>query len=145
VRVGVDLASIAAVRASIERFGDRYTHRCFTDREVEACSGSPEVRAASLAARFAAKEATVKALRAGPYGFDWRSVEILRQPDGGCAIALHGSLAELAARDGVGELSVSLTHEGAVAAAVVVALCEPTGHEMFDVAASARRDTAKES
>jgi holo-[acyl-carrier protein] synthase len=125
VRVGVDLASIEAVRLSIERFGDRYTRRCFTDHEIATSSGGPEVMAASLAARFAAKEATVKALAAGREAFDWRSIEIRRRPDGGCAVALHGAPAELAARQGVSELSVALTHEGPLAAAVVIALCRP--------------------
>lgn len=126
VRVGVDIASIEAVRASVERFGDRYTRRCFTEHEIETSSGSPAVQAASLAARFAAKEATVKALAAGGESFDWRSVEVRRRPSGGCAVVLHGSLAELAAREGVSQLAVALTHEGAVAAAVVVAVCEAT-------------------
>lgn len=123
LRVGVDLTSIEDIRASIERFGDRYLRRCFTEHELVSSAGCPEVRAASLAARFAAKEATVKALAAGNEAVDWRAIEIRRRVDGGCGVLLHGTLAELAERQGITDLAVSLTHEGPMAAAVVIALC----------------------
>lgn len=122
VRVGVDITSIEAVRVALDRFGDRYLRRCFTEHEIESSPGSPGVRASSLAARFAGKEATVKALGAGGEAFDWRSAEIRRRRDGGCSVALHGVLAEVADREGLEDISVALTHEDAIAAAVVVAL-----------------------
>ena len=123
VRVGVDLTSIEEIRGSIVRFGDRYLRRCFTEHELVTSSGCSESRAASLAARFAAKEATVKALAAGNEAVDWRAIEIRRRSDGGCGVLLHGALAQLAERQGITEFAVSLTHEGQMAAAVVIALC----------------------
>jgi holo-[acyl-carrier protein] synthase len=83
------------------------------------------VRAASLAARFAAKEATIKVLRPVGHQPDWRSVEVRRHSEGWCTMALSGHAAALADQAGIAELAVSLTHEGDVAAAVVVALCGP--------------------
>jgi holo-[acyl-carrier protein] synthase len=83
------------------------------------------VRAASLAARFAAKEATLKVLRPVGHQPDWRSVEVRRHAGGWCTMALSGHAAVLADEAGIAELAVSLTHEGDVAAAVVIALCEP--------------------
>ena len=78
------------------------------------------VRAASLAARFAAKEATIKVLRPEGHQPDWRSVEVRRDPNGWCTLALTGHAAALAEQAGIADLAVSLTHEGDVAAAVVV-------------------------
>ena len=129
VQVGVDLASVGAVRTSIERFGDRYLRRCYTDHELATTQGREQARAASLAARFAAKEATVKALGAGSTAFDWRSIEVQRRPDGGCRVALYGALATMAHQEGIEALSVALTHEGDMAAAVVVALRSSDGDE----------------
>lgn len=118
-RVGVDVASIAEVGRSIERFGSRYLDEVFTPREVESCGGPRAV--ASLAARFAAKEATIKVLRPGGEQLPWRSIEIRRHPDGWCEIELSGRAAELAASAAISHFAVSLTHEGTVAVAVVIA------------------------
>jgi holo-[acyl-carrier protein] synthase len=123
VRVGADVVAVHQVAASIENFGARYLERVYTEHELESCPGSPTVRAASLAARFAAKEATIKVLRVSDYQPDWRSVEVRRHSGGWCSMALTGHAAALASKAGIGELAVSLTHEGDVAAAVVVALC----------------------
>ena len=68
IRVGTDLTCVADVASSIERFGDRYLRRLFTDHELDATGGAPE----RLAARFAAKEATVKVLRPTGAQPDWR-------------------------------------------------------------------------
>ena len=123
IRVGADVVAVQQVAASVENFGTRYLERVYTEHELNCCGGSPTVRAASLAARFAAKEATIKVLRPSGHQPDWRSVEVRRHADGWCTIALTGHAAALADRAGIGELAVSLTHEGDVAAAVVVALC----------------------
>lgn len=126
VRVGVDLVAVDDVAASIDRFGDRYLGRLFTDHERACCTTGGHVRVDGLAARFAAKEAVVKVLRpaAGAARPPWTSIEVRRQADGSCRLALHGSAAELAARDGLVSWSVSLTHEGEMAAAVVAATTE---------------------
>lgn len=124
VRAGVDLVAVEDVRRSIEQFGDRYLERVFTPHERACCTGSPVVVAAGLAARFAAKEAAIKVLEP-PEGSglpDWRSIEVRRRPSGACTLELTGEAARLAGRAGIEELAVSLSHEGAIACAVVVAV-----------------------
>jgi len=123
VRVGADVVKVGQVSDSIARFGDRYVRRIYTEHEIASCSGSASHASAGLAARFAAKEATLKVLRPAGHQPDWRSIEVRRHPEGWCSISLSGHAAELAAQAGVGELAVSLTHEEDIAAAVVVALC----------------------
>jgi holo-[acyl-carrier protein] synthase len=126
LHVGADVISISQVSDSIDRFGDRYLHRIFTDHEIDTCVGSPSVVAASLAARFAAKEATIKVLRPVDYQPDWRSIEVKRDDEGGCTLSLSGHAATLAAQAGISELAVSLTHDDGRAAAVVIALGQAT-------------------
>lgn len=125
IRVGTDVVAVHQVAESVERFGPRYLQRVYTEHELTSCTGSPSVRAASLAARFAAKEATIKLLRPAGHQPDWRSVEVRRHAGGWCTMALTGHAAALADEAGVADLAVSLTHEGDLAAAVVVALCRP--------------------
>jgi holo-[acyl-carrier protein] synthase len=125
LRVGADVVSVHQVEESVARFGSRYLERIYTQHELESSVGRSPVRAASLAARFAAKEATLKVLRPVGHQPDWRSVEVRRHAGGWCTIALSGHAALLADQAGIAELAVSLTHEGDVAAAVVVALCGP--------------------
>jgi holo-[acyl-carrier protein] synthase len=121
VRVGVDLVSVASIEASVERFGSEYLSKVFTDGEV--ASARTGEMAAKLAARFAAKEATIKVLQPDDEPIDWRSIEVVQATSGACHILLSGSAAALARRAGVRELAVSLSHEGGTAAAVVVARC----------------------
>jgi holo-[acyl-carrier protein] synthase len=114
------------VQRAIERFGDRYLSRVFTQHELSCARGTDRVAASSLAARFAAKEATLKVLRPGPGprdAVDWRSIEVRREEEGWCSLRLTGTARMLAQRAGVRDISVSLSHEGEVATAVVVALC----------------------
>jgi holo-[acyl-carrier protein] synthase len=123
IRVGTDVTAVHEVAESVDRFGLRYLERIYTDHEIRSCVGAPLVEAASLAARFAAKEATIKVLRPVGHQPDWRSVEVRRDPGGWCTMVLSGRAAALAEQAGITDLAVSLTHEGDVAAAVVVALC----------------------
>jgi holo-[acyl-carrier protein] synthase len=116
LRVGIDTVAVAAVQAALDAHGDRYLERVYTPREVADCGGDPE----RLAARFAAKEAALKALRAGDGGVPWDSVEVRRDPSGFTDLALSGAAAALAERSGIGALAVSLTHEAGLASAVVV-------------------------
>lgn len=127
IRVGMDVVAVHQVAESMNHFGDRYLQRVFTEHELSSCEGLPAVRAAGLAARFAAKEATVKVLRPVEHQPDWRSLEVQRQSGGWCTMALSGHAAGLADEAGIAELAVSLSHEGDVAAAVVVALCRSAG------------------
>lgn len=120
----MDLTSTQEVAAAVERFGGRYLRRVFTSREIEDCSaGTATVSARSLAARFAAKEATFKVLRPGDGHPPWTDVEVRRSAAGSCTIHLTGSARRLAAARGIGRVAVALTHEGPMAAAVVVATC----------------------
>ena len=122
LRVGVDLCAADDVADAIDRFGDRYLERIYTPHERASCTGQPE----RLAARFAAKEATVKVLRPEAEGIDLRSIEIQRQPGGWCEVHLAGHAAELADRAGIGSLAVSISHDRGLATAVVIAQAHPT-------------------
>ena len=121
VRIGADLIHIDTVGNSIERFGSRYLERVFTPAEIEYCQRSESERLRRFAARFAAKEATLKVLRPDQHWLDWRSIEVIKTPGGWCEIALHGAAALLAQRAGVAALSVSLSHEDSYALATVAA------------------------
>jgi holo-[acyl-carrier protein] synthase len=124
LRVGTDLVPVSEVAASVARFGDRYLGRVYTAHELSCCQGPPSVVAAGLAARFAAKEATLKVLRPVDHQPDWRSIEIRRDPGGWCDVHLTDTAARLAAGQGIDRWAVSMTHEAGMAAAVVVAMCD---------------------
>ncbi len=130
IRVGADVVAVHQVAESVARFGSRYLQRVYTEHELSSCAGSPPVQAAGLAARFAAKEATIKVLRPVGHQPDWRSVEVRRHSHGWCTMDLSGHAATLADQAGIADLAVSLTHEGDVAAAVVVALCRSSAGTM---------------
>jgi holo-[acyl-carrier protein] synthase len=121
VRVGADICCVDAVGESVAAFGDRYLRRVFTDGELAYCTKDPLLAARRLAARFAAKEATVKVLRPRGWWPDWRTIEVRRDADGRCDLLLTGSAATLAADEGVLSLAVSLSHDASYAFAVVVA------------------------
>src|SRR5439155_13937858 len=118
---GVDLCSVPEVAESVARFGDRYLRRVYTEHELEYCGSDPARSAERLAARFAAKEAVVKVLRPRDARPDWRTIEVRRDPGGWCELSLTGSAARLAREASITSLAVSLSHEGDLANAVVVA------------------------
>lgn len=124
-RVGVDLAAIGDVERAVRVLGDRYLQRIFTTHELDCCRTAGGWSMESLAARFAAKEATIKVLQPSAHQPDWNRMEVRRRSDGSCAMALSGTAVELAEAAGITSLSLSMTHEGSCAAAVVFALCEP--------------------
>jgi holo-[acyl-carrier protein] synthase len=111
---------VAQVAHSIATFGDRYLRRVFTDGELAYCTVEGRDPVLHLAARFAAKEATSKALRVGDAPLDWRWIEVVRRADGACGLRLHGGMRALAKRRGVCTLRLSMSHDGAYAIAVVV-------------------------
>jgi holo-[acyl-carrier protein] synthase len=123
LRVGTDLVLVETVRHSIETHAEHYLERVYTQREVEDCHGSRGLDAERLAARFAAKEATLKVLRPREQGIPWNAIEVRRDPSGWVELELSGAAAALAAEAGVRELSLSIAHEGDFATAVVVADC----------------------
>ncbi len=122
IQVGLDLVSVDAVAEALHGpNGDRYLSRVYTENEVADCLTSAGVDPERLAARFAAKEATVKVLSIGDGGVSLRDIEVRRDPSGRVRLVLYGRAAELAAEAGIVNLALSLTHESRFAAAVVVA------------------------
>jgi holo-[acyl-carrier protein] synthase len=120
VAVGIDLTEISAVRASIEHFGVQYLDRLFTSAERADCTESLDP-APHFAARFAAKEATIKALMIGGPIPRWTCIEVRREASGRYRMHLTGSAARIATEKGIETLLVSLSHEADMAVAIVVA------------------------
>jgi holo-[acyl-carrier protein] synthase len=114
---GIDLVEIERIWAAVERHGERFLQRIFTAREIVEAGRSP----ASLAVRFAAKEAVSKALKTGIGPVGWREIEVLNGSNGEPELHLHGAAAERAAEIGLVEWSVSLSHSRSQAIAMVVA------------------------
>jgi holo-[acyl-carrier protein] synthase len=117
---GVDIAEVHRIRESIERFGDRFLHRIFTDGEIGYCEGKAS-RCESYAARFAAKEAGMKALGTGwSRGVRWRDIEVVRPKGQRPTIQFHGEAAAIAAKLGTKNIALSLTHTAEQALAHVI-------------------------
>ena len=126
VVVGIDLVQVSDIARSLEVLGERYIRRIWTVDEIAYCTASPEMSTARFAARFAAKEATLKALRLHDQGIDWRAIEVRQTPAGWCELQLHGDAAALADRAGWISASISLSHEGDYATAMVGVLTRIT-------------------
>lgn len=122
IGVGIDLVAIESVAESLSgSHAEHYLKRVYTEREVEECRRPcGEIEAGRLAARFAAKEATIKALPGNGEEIRLTGIEVLREPGGEVRIELSGKAADVARDGGVSELAVSLTHEDGFAAAAVV-------------------------
>jgi holo-[acyl-carrier protein] synthase len=123
IRVGIDLASVDSVRDSIDTHAEHYLERIYTDREIADCSTGTDLDHERLAARFAAKEATLKVLRPDEQGIPWNAIEVRRHASGWVDLELSGPAAALAAEAGVTELALSIAHEQGFATAIVTAIC----------------------
>jgi holo-[acyl-carrier protein] synthase len=120
IGTGVDLIEVERIARSIERYGERFLLRVYTDLEIAYCS-SRRGSAESFAARFAAKEAGAKALGTGiSRGVTWNEFQVSRNPGGRPLLELRGRAALLATELGVRAISLSLTHTGSLAMATVV-------------------------
>ncbi len=120
VGTGVDIAEVPRIKAAVERFGQRFLSRVFTPEEARYCLSRPNA-AERLAARFAAKEAAMKAIGTGlRHGITWQDVEVVRQPGGRPTLRLTGKAAEFAARLGCRNAHLSLTHTADQAMAFVI-------------------------
>ena len=120
--VGIDLLSIDRVRKVLERHGGRFLRRIYTPEEAAFCRG----RVPELAARFAAKEAVMKALGTGVRGVGWRDIEVLPDRRGKPLVYLYGRAKARAEKIGLRAVDVSLTHEAGFAIAAVVGVREGT-------------------
>ena len=124
VVVGVDVVDIEQIGASIRNFGDRFLRRVYTQAEIDHCAGYVgQAGLERLATRFAAKEASVKALRPQGRWLDPRSIEVTVASSGAPSLVFHGEAQALADRAGLASWSLSMSHEARTATAVVVALC----------------------
>ncbi len=121
VRVGIDLVAVEAVRDAVSEHGEHYLNRIYTEAEIRECRTSQSMIPERLAARFAAKEATMKVLRPSEEAVPWRNIEVVRHRSGWVGLELSGHAATLAADQGLGDFALSVSHEGDYATAVVVA------------------------
>lgn len=117
---GIDICEVPRIRASIERFGQRFIDRIFTPREIAYVERKAN-RFERYAARFAAKEAGMKAIGTGwRGGITWHDFEVTNLPSGKPTLALHGHAARVAAALGVTSVSLSLTHTAEQGMAFVI-------------------------
>ena len=116
ISVGIDLIEINRIAKTLERFGDRFLNRIYTESEIRYCRG----RAPQLAARFAAKEAVMKALGTGTRGVGWREIEVTRKPSGQPNVALHGRAAVVASKLVIEQMAISRSHSREYATASVI-------------------------
>src|ERR1017187_11021723 len=113
VGTGIDIAEVPRIAESIQRFGSRFLRRIFTEDEIRYCE-SKAMRAERYAARFAAKEAAMKALGTGwNRGVRWRDIEVTREAGGRPTILFHGKAGEIAAQLGAAHVALSLSHTAA--------------------------------
>src|SRR5690242_5373906 len=120
VGTGVDLAEVARIKASIERFGDKFIHRIFTPAEIAYVERKAN-RFERYAARFAAKEAGMKAIGTGwSGGVVWHDFEVANLSTGAPTLRLSGTASRIAEKIGVKRISLSLTHTAELAMAHVI-------------------------
>lgn len=118
--IGTDLAEVGRIRKSIERYGDRFLFRVYTDAE-RAYASSKANAAERFAARFAAKEAGMKAIGTGwRRGVTWKDFEVINERSGRPTLRLTGVARQIAEAMGVQRISISLTHTAEMAFAVVI-------------------------
>ncbi|HKD81579.1 MAG TPA: holo-ACP synthase [Candidatus Angelobacter sp.] len=120
VGTGVDITEVVRIKAAVERFGQRFLNRVFTPEEARYCLDKPNANE-RLAARFAAKEAGMKAIGTGlRHGVTWQDVEVVRLPGQRPNLKFHGKAAEFADRLGCKRVHLSLSHTKEQAIAYVI-------------------------
>jgi holo-[acyl-carrier protein] synthase len=120
VGTGIDLCEVDRIRASVERYGDRFVRRVYTPGEIAYVQRKAN-RYERYAARFAAKEAGMKAIGTGwRRGVRWQDFEVANLPSGKPTLKFHGVAAEFARRLGVKTVALSLTHTKDTAMAHVI-------------------------
>ena len=113
--VGIDIIEIARIKQAIARWGEGFLRRVYTEPELQRYRRKP----ASLAARFAGKEAVVKALGAKAKGISWQEIEIFADPAGRPLVRLYGKAQNRANSLGLNRLAISLSHSREYAIACV--------------------------
>jgi len=116
--IGVDIIEIERVESVIKRWGERFLNRIYTETELRICQD----KLASLASRFAAKEAVMKVLGTGGIGIGWREIEILTGDDGKPSVKLYGQALNKAEKLNLKEVSVSLSDSKQHAVAVAIGI-----------------------
>ena len=117
---GVDLAEVPRIKASIERYGEKFIRRIYTPAEIAYVERKAN-KFERYAARFAAKEAGMKAIGTGwRHGVRWQDFEVANLPGGKPTLRLHGVAAQVAAKLGVRSISLSLTHTSEQGMAFVI-------------------------
>jgi len=114
--IGIDMIEIARIEKAIARWGEGFLHRIYTEPELKLCRRKPS----SLAARFAGKEAVIKAIGTQTKGISWREIEILAESSGKPLVHVYGKAQNQVDSLGLDELAISLSHSKEYAVAFVV-------------------------
>jgi holo-[acyl-carrier protein] synthase len=125
--LGIDIVRVERIRATLSRFGARFSSRVLTDRERRYVRDRPE----TFAGRWAAKEAVSKVLGLGVRGIGWRDIEIERLPTGQPSVRLHGRAAARAEQLAMGRIALSISHEHDYAVAIAFGVRETGGRFLF--------------
>jgi len=134
--LGIDIIRVSRIRDALARFGERFVGRVCTPREAAYVRGRP----ATLAGRWAAKEAVSKVLGLGVRGIGWRDIEIERLPTGQPAVVLHGRAAARANQLGMTRIALSISHEDEFAVAIAYGVRSAGGRYLFPPDIDARID-----
>ena len=114
---GIDIIEIDRIQNVLSRYGNRFLNKILTPDEIQYCRG----RSPNLAGRFAAKEATMKALKTGARGVSWKDIEVIRASNGAPSIKLYNRALARSESLGVSSLSISFSHSRDYAVASVIA------------------------
>ncbi|MDP3879382.1 MAG: holo-ACP synthase [Dehalococcoidales bacterium] len=114
--IGIDIIEIARIRRARDTWGEKFLRKVYTEPELRLYREKPS----SLAARFAGKEAVIKAIGTETKGIRWKDIEILAEPGGQPSIKLYGRARTQARNRGLGKLAISLSHSREYAIALVV-------------------------
>jgi holo-[acyl-carrier protein] synthase len=125
--LGIDIIKVERIKATLERFGPRFSNRVLTPAEQRYVRGRPE----TMAGRWAAKEAVSKVLGLGVRGIGWRDIEVERLPTGQPAVRLHGRAAARAEQLGMGRIALSISHESDYAVAIAFGIRTAGGRFLF--------------
>src|SRR3954447_11929494 len=134
--LGIDIIKVERIRASIERFGERFSRRVLTPSEQRYVRMRPE----TFAGRWAAKEAVSKVLGLGVRGIGWKDIEVERLPTGQPSVRLHGRAAARAEQLGMERIAVSISHESDYAVAIAFGIRTAGGRYVFPLDIDERLD-----